>query len=67
MALERKFLDRLLRRATRLRAHGSVPKSFIETEAADNLAQLAEDYFAGKKLIIWKGAGGRIVRGLLQG
>ncbi len=58
VAFERKVLENM-RRFVELedhRAHGSVPKSFIETEAADNLVWFAEVYFVGKKLIIWRGA-----------
>ena len=58
VAFERKVLENMRRFAELedLRANGTVPKSFIETEAADNLAWFAEVYFVGKKLIIWRGA-----------
>ena len=58
VAFERKVLENMRRfvELEGLRANGSVPKSFIEAEAADNLAWFSEDYYSGKKLIIWKGA-----------
>lgn len=59
VAMERRIAGNLLQFVEQedLRAAGKVPAAFIARVAAENLAWFTNDYFKGKKLIVWDGTG----------